>query len=258
MPRPCKRRRICVLPSCARFGPMEEGESSEPAVWMTVDEFESIHQIDLEGLTQEQCAQRMNIARTTAQAIYNCARTKLAQCLVYGRELRIEGGDYVLCDGNAQDCHCRRGRRCCRNAEKLKGERNIMKIAVTYENGNIFQHFGHTEQFKVYEIENKQVTAQRIVGTDGSGHGALAGMLRSLEIDTLICGGIGGGARMALEEAGITLYGGASGDADAAVEALLTGKLQYNPDVTCHHHDHEHNGEPHRCGDHGCGEHTSH
>lgn len=258
MPRPCKRRRICALPSCERFGPMEEGGPCQPPVWMTVDELESIRQIDLEGLTQEQCAQRMKIARTTAQAIYNCARSKLAQCLVYGKELRIEGGDYVLCDGNAQDCRCTRGRRCCWNATQTEGERSRMKIAVTYENGNIFQHFGHTEQFKVYDIENNHVTAQTVVSTDGSGHGALAGMLRSLEVDTLICGGVGGGARTALEQAGITLYGGVTGDADAAVQTLLDGKLQYHPEATCHHHDQEQNGEPHRCGDHGCGEHTCH
>ena len=98
-----------------------------------------------------------------------------------------------------------------------------MKIAVTYENGQVFQHFGHTEQFKIYEAAEGKVVSARVVETGGSGHGALAGFLRGLGVDTLICGGIGGGARSALAEAGIQLYPGASGSADAQVEALLAG-----------------------------------
>ncbi|HJG86275.1 NifB/NifX family molybdenum-iron cluster-binding protein [Pseudoflavonifractor capillosus] len=134
-----------------------------------------------------------------------------------------------------------------------------MKIAVTYENGQVFQHFGHTEQFKVYNVENGAVTASAVEPTNGSGHGALAGFLKGLGVDTLICGGIGGGAIAALGEAGITLYGGVSGDADAAVEALLAGNLARNVEPTCHHHDHGHHechshdhGHGHTCGGH-CG-----
>lgn len=127
-----------------------------------------------------------------------------------------------------------------------------MKIAVTYENGNIFQHFGHTEQFKLYTIENNMVSSSEVVNTNGSGHGALAGFLSANGVDTLICGGIGGGAQMALAEAGIKLYGGVSGSADAAVSALLAGDLGYDPEVKCDHHEHEH-GEGHSCGSHRCG-----
>ena len=116
----------------------------------------------------------------------------------------------------------------------------------------IFQHFGHTQQFKVYEVQDGAVVASEVVDTNGSGHGALAGVLRVLGADVLICGGIGGGAQMALQQAGIALYGGCSGDADAAVEDLLAGTLRFNPNVRCNHHDHEH-GEGHTCGDHGCG-----
>lgn len=92
-----------------------------------------------------------------------------------------------------------------------------MKIAVTYENGEIFQHFGHTEQFKVYDIEDGKIVSSQVVGSDGLGHGALAGFLGSNNIEVLICGGIGGGAQTALADAGIKLYGGVSGNADAAV-----------------------------------------
>ncbi len=130
-----------------------------------------------------------------------------------------------------------------------------MKIAVTYENGQIFQHFGHTEQFKIYTVEDGKVTSSDVVGTNGSGHGALAEILRGHNIDVLICGGIGGGAQMALASVGIKLFGGVSGDADKAVEALLANSLTYNPDVKCNHHDHEH-GEGHTCGSHGCGSHN--
>ena len=132
-----------------------------------------------------------------------------------------------------------------------------MIIAVTYENGQIFQHFGHTEQFKVYEIDNNTVVKSFVVDTNGQGHGALAGFLSLNNIEVLICGGIGGGAQMALAEAGIKLYGGVSGDADAAVEAYLAGNLDFNPNVQCNHHEHDH-GEGHNCGNHGCGSHSCH
>jgi predicted Fe-Mo cluster-binding NifX family protein len=123
-----------------------------------------------------------------------------------------------------------------------------MKIAVTYENGQIFQHFGHTEQFKIYEVAEGKVISSEVVSTMGSGHGALAGFLKEKGIHTLICGGIGGGAKMALQEAGITLYGGVSGEADKSVEQLLENKLNYNAEVECSHH---HN-EEHSCGEHKC------
>ena len=131
-----------------------------------------------------------------------------------------------------------------------------MRIAVTYENGNIFQHFGHTEQFKIYEIQEGKVTDTRIVSTEGSGHGALAGLLLGWKVDALICGGIGAGAQAALGEAGSQLYGGVAGSADQAVEALLAGKLNYNPDVHCDHHGHGSHGEDGGCGEnhHGCGQ----
>ena len=126
-----------------------------------------------------------------------------------------------------------------------------MRIAVTYENGNIFQHFGHTEQFKIYDIENNAVVKSEVKNTMGAGHGALAGFLKDNDVDVLICGGIGGGAKQALSEAGIKLYGGVFGNSDTAVDSLLNNSLSFNPDVHCNHHDHEH-GEGHTCGNHGC------
>lgn len=129
-----------------------------------------------------------------------------------------------------------------------------MKIAVTYDNGNVFQHFGRTENFKVYDVEDNKVVSSEIIGSNGTGHGALAGLLAGEGIDVLICGGIGGGAQTALAAAGIQLYGGVSGNADAAAEALVTGSLAYNPNVMCNHHgEHHHEGD---CGNHSCGHHS--
>ena len=123
-----------------------------------------------------------------------------------------------------------------------------MKVAVSYDDGEVFPHFGHTEQFKVYEISGGKVVSSEIIGSDGAGHGALAALLADKAIDVLICGGIGGGAVAALSEQGIELYAGASGSADAAVEAYLRGELE-NTGANCDHH-----GEGHSCHDHegGC------
>lgn len=107
MPRPCKRRRICALPACGRFGPKGVPSGRERIV-MSLDEYECIRLIDREGMTQEECSAQMDIARTTAQAIYNSARRKLAACLVDGCELVIQGGEYTLCDGSAEGCGCSR------------------------------------------------------------------------------------------------------------------------------------------------------
>ena len=130
-----------------------------------------------------------------------------------------------------------------------------MKIAVTYENGQIYQHFGHCENFKVYTVEDGKVVDEKVENANGSGHGALAGFLKEMDIEVLICGGIGGGAQMALAQAGIRLFGGVMGEADAAVAALLEGNLAYNANVQCNHHGHSH-GEGHTCGNHGCGSHA--
>ncbi|MBP0959545.1 MAG: NifB/NifX family molybdenum-iron cluster-binding protein [Oscillospiraceae bacterium] len=130
-----------------------------------------------------------------------------------------------------------------------------MRIAVTYENGEIFQHFGHSSQFKIYTEDNGKIIASEVIDTNGSGHSALAGLLSALGVNALICGGIGGGAQMALAGAGISVYGGVSGNADKAAEDFAAGKLIYNPDAKCDHHDH---GEGHNCGEHSCGNHSCH
>jgi len=134
-----------------------------------------------------------------------------------------------------------------------------MKIAVTYDNGNIFQHFGRTESFKVYDVEDNKVVSSEVIGSNGVGHGALAGLLADRAVDVLICGGIGGGAQQALSDAGVELVAGAEGDADQAVEAYLKGEL-ISTGANCDHHHHEDghscgdHGEGHSCGSGGCGD----
>lgn len=129
-----------------------------------------------------------------------------------------------------------------------------MKIAATYENGNIFQHFGKSAQFKVYEIKNGAIVSAQVVDTNGSGHGALAGFLTAHQVEALICGGIGPGAQQALAAAGIKLYAGQTGSADEAAQALANGTLVAGSAPTCNHrHDHHHEGF---CGAHGCGSHS--
>ena len=251
MPRKCKRRRVCTKPFCGSFGPMGQFDATEElnTVIMEMDEYECIRLIDLEGLTQEECAGRMDVARTTVQAIYGSARRKLAECLVYGKQLRIEGGEYVLCDGEMKGCDRPCHRRYRKElSDKEKGRKIIMKFAVTYENGQVFQHFGHTEAFKVFTVEDGKIVASEVVSSNGQGHGALAGVLFNLGIEALICGGIGMGARMALAQAGIEVFGGVSGDVDAAAEAFAAGNLNFDPNAKCNHH-----GEGHTCGSHGDG-----
>ena len=221
MPRPVRCRRIERLPVYRSFSPDDAAAAED--VRMTVDEFEALRLLDDEGLTQETCALRMNIARTTVTAIYDSARKQIADALVHGKRLLITGG-------------------CCEfmpveiNQEIMEKGSTCMRIAVTYENGEIFQHFGHSEQFKLYDTENGRITG-----------GALAGFLQAAKVDALICGGIGMGAQMALADAGIKLYAGVQGSADAAAKALAEGNLKYDPDAHCDHHDHHHEGD---CGYH--------
>ena len=124
-----------------------------------------------------------------------------------------------------------------------------MKIAVTYDNGEVFQNFGKTESFKIYNVEDNTVVSSEIIGSNGTGHGALAGLLAEHGINVLICGGIGGGAQAALTEAGIELCAGAQGNTDQVVAAYLKGELE-SSGVNCDHHHHE---EGHSCGDHESG-----
>ncbi len=237
MPRPTRCRMIGQLPMYRSFSP----DDTEPksTVNMTVDEYEVLRLLDNLGLEQEECANQMNISRTTVTAIYISARKKIADALVNGKRILIVGGHYSYPPTELP------------NEIKTKGE-NIMRIAVTYADGEVFQHFGHSEQFKLYDVENGKIVKGQVVDTNGSGHGALAGFLKDAGADVLICGGIGMGAQTALAEVGIKLYAGVQGLADDVVNAFVAGQLQYDPNARCNHHEH-HEGD---CGHHHCGEHN--
>ncbi len=248
MPRPPRCRKICSYPDFWAFAP--EGEEPKDTLTLSLDEFETLRQIDYEGLTQEACAARMGVARTTVTAIYDAARRKLTTALVKGARVVISGGNYELL-GQSDAANL-----------AAKGE-NTMRIATTHKNGEIFAHFGHSEEFKIYDVENGAIMRSEVVGTNGQGHGALAGFLREANVDKLICGGIGGGAVAALKEAGVEIYAGANGSANEAVDALLAGKLEQLDTANCDHHGHghscghhHHEGEGHSCGAHEHGEHT--
>lgn len=252
MPRPNKKRRVCREPRHTDFFSETGADKSKNCIQISVEEYEVIRLMDYMGMTQAKAAEQMQISRATVQALYTEARKKMARFLVEGIPLRIFGGDYSLCPV-----------RCCGLAsgesnEQVEGMAKEgaavkMKIAVTYEDGQVFQHFGHTQQFKVYNVADGKIISTEIVDTNGQGHGALAGFLFGGGVDVLICGGIGGGARNALAEAGIELYPGAVGDADAQVESFLAGKLAYDPNTMCSHHEHGEGG----CGEvhGGCGHH---
>jgi len=168
MPRPFRCRRIEQLPVYRSFSP-DDVEATD-SIQMTVDEYEAVRLLDDEGLTQEACAARMNIARTTVTAIYDSARKKIADALVHGKRLLITGG-------------------CCEftpvqiDPKIMEKGINTMRIAVAYQNGEVFQHFGHSEQFKLYDVENGKIVREQIVDTNGSGHGALAGFLQAAKAD---------------------------------------------------------------------------
>ncbi len=242
MPRPKRCRKICEYPTYWSFA--AEGSDSKETIPFMLDEFETIRLIDYQKMTQEECAEAMGVSRATVTGIYESARFKMADAMIKGKRIRITGGSYMI-DSIPASAQI-----------NDKGE-DIMRIAVTYEQEMVGQHFGRTEQFKIYDVENKEIVSSRVIDTNGSGHGALAGFLRAAEVGTLICGGIGMGARNALSEVGITLLPGVSGNADQVVRDYIAGELDYDPDTECHHHDHEH-GEGHDCHHGDCGSHGCH
>ncbi len=116
-----------------------------------------------------------------------------------------------------------------------------MIIAATYENGQIFQHFGHTQQFKLYEVVNGEILSSRVIDNGGNGHEALTVYLRNLGVSRLMCGGVGGGAILALTSMGIEVFPGLTGNPDDYVLKIATGEMVPSTKSNCDHH-----------GDHGC------
>ena len=181
MPRATKCRKIWNFPDHYSFIPEDADTDELETIVLSLDEYETIRLLDHESLNQEACAVRMGVARTTVTAMYESARKKMISAIVEGKRLRIAGGNIEI-DSE---------RNGLKVSMKKKGDK-MMRVAVTYDKGNVFGHFGRTEEFKVYDIEDGKVVDSKILGTNGEGCGALAGILNIAKVDTLICGGIGG------------------------------------------------------------------
>ena len=229
-----KLRRVGIIPEYRGFTP--DGLASGDAIDMTIDELEVLRLCDLEGLNQEAVAQQMGIARATVAAICSRAHRKVANALVNGRALIIKGGNIMYSPITTT------------TAAWPAKEVDTMRVATTYDNGNIFMHFGRSEQFKIYEVADGAIESTHVLENNGEGHGALVTLLQQEHVDVLICGGIGAGAQNALKAAGIRFYGGVQGEADKAAADFLAARLAYDPAVHCEHH-----GEGHDHGHgHGC------
>lgn len=236
--RPKKVRNVGMVPEFVEFSPEGVGAQASDPLVLTQDELEVIRLVDLEGLDQSDAAASMGIARATVAGISQRAHHTIADALINGRRIEVMGGNVHYVPKNGPDSA----------AWPQKREGSDMRIAVTYENGEVFPHFGRTQQFKIYDVEDGKVVSSEVVGSNGVGHGALAGLLSQGGVDVLVCGGIGGGAINALAQAGIKVYAGASGNTDEVVSQLLAGTLPQVGDATCEGHHGE--GE---CGHHdGC------
>lgn len=242
MARSKKCRNVCFLPDSVFF---EAGEGYS-SVTLFLDEFEALRLVDYENMEQESAAYKIGVSRGTLQRMLYSARHKVAEALVQSKNIIISDNSVQISEKN----ECRETQFCayCSYRDnissidiKYRGE--DMLVAVTYENGFVYQHFGHTPAFAVYEIENGEVKNKTVLDTNGTGHGALAGFLGNNKVDLLICGGIGGGAKQALEGCGIKLLSGVAGNADEVINAFVKGNLQANSEANCNHHHHGHGGD---------------
>jgi predicted DNA-binding protein (UPF0251 family)/predicted Fe-Mo cluster-binding NifX family protein len=221
MARPLKQRIIYQEPLFKDFACSSASDQGQ--IILTVDEYQTVFLLDYEGLSQEEAAYRMGVARTTVTSIYASARKKLAAFLVKGGRLKIGGGSYEVRDLSET-----------KGIDSLKKEGKAnMKVAVSYENGNVFQHFGQTPEFKFYEIKDGHVISSSLEKTNGVGHKDLIPWLKERKTDVLICGGIGGMAIRLLKESNIVCFGGVQGKEDKALNDFINNRLQVISDPTC-------------------------
>lgn len=249
MPRPKNCRRIKSYPNYWIFEAADN--ENDESICMSLEEYEAIRLIDYMGLSQEEAAKSMEISRPSINDTYQSARAKLAEFLVEGKNINISGGFYSLKEKGMKSL-------------SDKGE-EIMRIATTFKDGNVSDHFGKTEFFKIFDVEDGKIVKDEVLDPNGKARGQLIELLKANEVDVLICGTIGMGAIRALEEAGIKCLPGCAGEAKENVEAYLDNRLATNSDAVheCHHadeHEHHHHEGNHECGhhhdeDHECGHH---
>lgn len=224
MPRPSRTRRIFECPQYLEFAPVDD--ASHDIVTLTMDEYEVIYLVDYEHQTHVECAKCMDISRTTVTEIYERARFKIADSIVNGKRILIAGGNYRISD--VEESACYKSKRFNPHANELIEEKaeDTMRIAVTIaKDGSIFQHFGRSEEFKIYDIKEKRIVNSLVISTNGVSHGALVGFLMEAHVDVLICGGLGRGARVALNESGVELYPGIKGNVDDVIQLYLHDAL---------------------------------
>lgn len=249
MARPRKFRNVCDFPDNDRFGPLGRGAGEENIIIMPLDQYETIRLIDLEGLTQEECSDQMNIARTTVQRIYSDARKNLAESLVNGKVLKIEGGDYKLCNGKGRFCgrgNCNR-RRQGRNRTFVKNkeeERKTMRISMPVNEKTIktelADSFGRAPYFLIYNVETKETDfVENKASSSPGGAGIIAAQtLVDSQADILISPRCGQNAADVLKAANIKLYKSLEGSAKDNIKAFEDEKLEPLEDIHSGFHKH--------------------
>ncbi len=238
MPRNPSPKTIRANPAFRFFNPTSSDPATEPGgIILLLEEWEALRLVDYANFEQTQAALSMGISRQSVQMLLSSARSKLARAVVEGLPLRIEGDPNAI--GN--------------NMISLQKRNSSMKIAVTTQHTQVFPHFGRTPEFYIANAEDGKIVEESIVPAPAEGHGALVGFLISQGIDTLICGGVGGGAVNSLRAAGIQIYAGAEGPVKDQVLSLLSGQLPPQGDANCDHHgEHDHDHQ-HDHGGNGCG-----
>ena len=240
MPRPIRLKTIRVMPQALTFAASEaQNLEDKPSITLNLEEWECLRLVDYQGIDQEEAAKSLDVSRQLLQMLLRSARQKVARALVEVLPLCIRDGHYKYTD----------------NVGELKINRSEeMKIAVTCFQDAVFAHFGRTPEFAIYLVEDGKIVKEERLAAPAEGHGALAGFLKTQNVNTLICGGIGGGAINALRAAGIKVFTGASGKVREQAESLLAGQLPQLGDANCdhsgHEHDHDHGHEA------GCGQHV--
>ena len=236
MPRPTRLKTIRDLPQALAFVASDEQNfEDKPSITLNLEEWECLRLVDYQGIDQEEAAASLDVSRQLLQMLLRSARQKVARALVEVLPLYIRDGHYTYTDSIGDSNNDRS---------------NEMKVAVTCFQDEVFAHFGRTPEFAIFQVEDGKIVKEERVAAPTEGHGALAGFLKTQNVNTLICGGIGGGAINALRAAGIEVFTGATGKVREQAESLLAGRLPQMGDANCDHSGHEHGHEA-GCGNHG-------
>lgn len=250
--RPRKHRNVCGLPGTNRFGPLGVKKDGSEFVTITIDQYETIRLIDLEGLNQQECSEQMDIARTTVQRIYSEARKKIAEALVGGKVLRIEGGDYKLCSGRGRFCargNCNRSRRHegrnMINIEEIKGEKKLMKIAIPVNEksmkAKVSENFGRAEYFLIYDLDSKgnDFIDNKAASTPGGAGIIAAQTVVDSGVDVLITPRCGKNAADVLLAGGVKIYKSEDISVEENIEKLKEKELHLLEEIHSGFHKHE-------------------